>query len=75
MLRGRGRARIYAHVKRTLRIASTEVAVEGSGRRPADIDAPDWITLFDKAVKGGVFTDNELASMAVSLSEAGAPHP
>ena len=43
--------------------------------RPADIDAPDWLTLFAKAVKGGVFTDDEVANMARSLGEAGGAHP
>ena len=31
--------------------------------RPADIDAPDWIPLFAKAIKAGVFTDAEQLGM------------
>lgn len=64
--------RIFAKKRSAVEI---QLAWWSKGRlapRPADIDAPDWITLFDRAVKGGVFTDDELARMARSLSEPAA---
>jgi hypothetical protein len=35
--------------------------------RPADLDAPDWIPLFAKALKAGVLTDAEKLGMLKAL--------
>ncbi len=35
--------------------------------RPADLDAPDWVPLFAKALKAGVFTDAEQLGMLKAL--------
>ena len=35
--------------------------------RPADLDAPNWVPLFDKALKAGVFTDAEQLGMLKAL--------
>jgi hypothetical protein len=35
--------------------------------RPADIDAPDWVPLFAKAIKAGVFTEAEQLGMLKAL--------
>ena len=35
--------------------------------RPADIDAVNWVSLFSKAVKKGVFTDTEQLGMLKAL--------
>ena len=35
--------------------------------RPADIDAVNWVPLFSKAVKEGVFTDGEKLGMLKAL--------
>ena len=35
--------------------------------RPADIDAPDWVPLFTKAIKGGVFTEAEQLGMLKAI--------
>ena len=41
-----------------------------SGRlatRPADIEAANWVILFEKAVQQGVFTDTEKSGMIAAL--------
>lgn len=35
--------------------------------RPADLDAVDWVPLFEKAVKEGVFTEKEQLGMLKAL--------
>ncbi|MDD1620164.1 MAG: hypothetical protein LUQ11_01690 [Methylococcaceae bacterium] len=35
--------------------------------RPADINSPDWVPLFQKAIKQGVFTAEEQLGMLKSL--------
>lgn len=35
--------------------------------RPADIDAVNWVRLFEKAVREGVFTDSEILGMKTVL--------
>jgi hypothetical protein len=37
--------------------------------RPADIDAPDWVPLFTKALKQGVFTAEEQLGMLKALMQ------
>jgi len=39
----------------------------GYNPRSADIDAPDWVTLFAKAIKAGVFTETEQFGMLKAL--------
>lgn len=41
------------------------------GTRPADIEARDWLTLFARAIKEGVFTDGEQLGMLNTLLEQG----